>query len=269
MAEISKASAKKYPLEEVPDDGVAQLSQVTGEDQVEVRGLVPGVPEEGGKGVVGCRGHGGAHVVGVRNALVHDPAAGDVGDVGAGAVAAQDGAASRSGRPLGGGRPLAAVGHRHPVLPLGGAEVGGGQGGGPVGVAAVDQQGRQAQALSHGGAGTVEPVEGHPEVPQAEGGADTLVQQISGQDIVQVLRRQLRLLQRSLKDRLLHGGLCFLPGLFPEEGVVADLVKKVRQGALALEFPPNIGKGEDGGGMGQGHGLAAQTLVIHDAPPRN
>ena len=115
----------------------------------------------------------------------------------------------------------------------------------------------------------MEPVEGPPEVPQAEGGADTLVQQISGQDIVQVLRCQLRLLQRSLKDCLLHGGLCLLPGLFPEEGVVADLVKKVRQGALALEFPPNIGKGEDGGGMGQGHGLAAQTLVIHDAPPRN
>lgn len=45
--------------------------------------------------------------------------------------------------------------------------------------------------------------------------------------------------------------------------------KKSCQGALALEFPPNIGKGEDGGGMGQGHGLAAQTLVIHDAPPRN
>lgn len=50
------AHVHTVPLEEVPDDGVAQLSQVTGEDQVEVRGLVPGVPKEGGKGVVGCRG---------------------------------------------------------------------------------------------------------------------------------------------------------------------------------------------------------------------
>ena len=44
--------------------------------------------------------------------------------------------------------------------------------------------------------------------------------------------------------------------------------KKSPPGALA-SISPNIGKGEDGGGMGQGHGLAAQTLVIHDAPPRN
>ena len=35
------------PGEEVPDDGVAQLSQVSGDDQVVVLGLGPRVPEEG------------------------------------------------------------------------------------------------------------------------------------------------------------------------------------------------------------------------------
>ena len=141
--------------------------------------------------------------------------------------------------------------------------MGGGQGCGPVGVAAVNQQGRQAQTFPHGGAGAVQPVKGDVEVPQAEGGADALVQQIPRQDIVQVLRRQLRLVKGPLEDGFLHGGLRLLPGLLPEEGVGIDLVKVVRQRALALELPADIGKGENGGGMGQDHGLAAQTLVVH------
>ena len=67
--------------------------------------------------------HGCAHIVHVADAPVHDLAAGDVGDIGAGAVVRQDGAAGGGGGPLGRGGPLVAVGHRHPVLPLGGAEV--------------------------------------------------------------------------------------------------------------------------------------------------
>ena len=35
------------PGEEIPDDGVAQLPQVAGDDEVEVFRLRPGVPEEG------------------------------------------------------------------------------------------------------------------------------------------------------------------------------------------------------------------------------
>ena len=42
--------------EKVPDDGVAQLAQVTGDDQVVVVGLCVGVPEEGGERIVGRRG---------------------------------------------------------------------------------------------------------------------------------------------------------------------------------------------------------------------
>ena len=76
------------PGEKVPDDGVTQLAQVAGDDQVIVVGLRVGVPEEGGEAIVGRRGHGRAHVVGIGNALVHDLAAGDVGDVRAGAVRA-------------------------------------------------------------------------------------------------------------------------------------------------------------------------------------
>ena len=61
-----------------------------------------------------------------------------MGDIGAGAVLRQNGAARGGGGPLGRGRPLVAVGHRHPVLPLGGAEMGTGNGGDPAGIAAVN-----------------------------------------------------------------------------------------------------------------------------------
>ena len=44
------------PGEEVPDDAVAQLPQVAGDDEIVVPGAGFGVPEEGGEGVVGGGG---------------------------------------------------------------------------------------------------------------------------------------------------------------------------------------------------------------------
>ena len=188
-----------------------------------------------------------------------------MGHVGPLALLLQDGAAGGGGRPLGRGGPLAAVGHRHTVLPLGGAEVGGGHGRRPAGKAAVNKQRRQGQGLPHGGAGAVQPVEGNAEVPQAEGGAHALVQKVSRQNIVQVSGLEARLIQSAAQSPLLHGGLRFFPGRLSEKGILAQLVKAAAKGALALEFPADAGAGADGGGMGQGHGPAAHTLQIHIA----
>ena len=44
------------PGEEVPDDGMAQLPQVSGDDQIVVLGLGPRVPEEGSQTIISCRG---------------------------------------------------------------------------------------------------------------------------------------------------------------------------------------------------------------------
>ena len=44
------------PGEEVPDDGVAQLPQVAGDDEAVVLRRCPGVPEKGGEGIVGGGG---------------------------------------------------------------------------------------------------------------------------------------------------------------------------------------------------------------------
>ena len=44
------------PGEEIPDDGVAQLPQVAGDDEAVVLRRCPGVPEKGGEGIVGGGG---------------------------------------------------------------------------------------------------------------------------------------------------------------------------------------------------------------------
>ena len=66
------------------------------------------------------------------------------------------------------------------------AEVGGGHGGGLFREAAINGHGRQGEGFPHGGAGSVEPVKGHAEFPQTEGGTDALVQQVPGENIIQV-----------------------------------------------------------------------------------
>ena len=54
--EVVAGEVQAVPAEEVQDDGVAQLSQVAGEDQVVVPGGGVGLPEQGGEGLVGRRG---------------------------------------------------------------------------------------------------------------------------------------------------------------------------------------------------------------------
>ena len=165
--------------------------------------------------------------------------------------------------PLGGGGPLAAVGHRHAVLPLGGAVVGAGHAGRRPGVAAGDQQAPQGQALPHGGAGPVQAEKRNLEIPQAEGGADALVQQVPGQDVVQFRRGQPALFQGPGQGLLLHGGLGLLPGVLPEEGIRAQQVKMPRQGAVGLEFSADVGIGHHAGGPQQSHRLPAQASGRH------
>ena len=176
-------------------------------------------------------------------------------------------AAGGGGRPLGGGGPLAAVWHRGAVLPLGGAEVGGGLGGGETGKAPSHRHSRQRQALSHGGAGTVHAVEGDSEVPQGEGCADVLVQQIAGEDAVHVLRRQAALLPGAAQGDGLHLRLPLLPRFFAEEGVVVRYVKIRTQRALPFQTAAYIGPAHHAGRPEEPAGLAAQAFDIHGVTP--
>ena len=179
----------------------------------------------------------------------------------------QNGAARCRGGPLGGGGPLVPVGHGHPVLPLRRAEVGGGHGGGHAGKAPVDEHGGEAQPLPHGGAGPVETQEGDLCLPQAEGAADALVQEVPGADIVQLAGGEAALFQRLFQGFLLHGGLRLLPGLLPEEGVLVQNVEAASKGALLLEFPAHAGVGQHAGRVAERHGLGAHPLSWHHALP--
>ena len=78
------------PGKKIPDNVFAQFSKIPGDDQIIEGGLPPCIPDVGGKGVIGCRGHGGSHVVGVFDTLVHHLSCGDVGHIGTGAGLCQD-----------------------------------------------------------------------------------------------------------------------------------------------------------------------------------
>lgn len=172
----------------------------------------------------------------------------------------QNTAAGGGGRPLGGRRALVAVEHRHPVLPLRRAEMGAGDGGSQPSKAAVNEQRRQGQALPHGGAGAVQPVKRNFEIPQTEGRADALVQQIPRQHIIQILRPQTALFHGLLQGKLLHGGLSLLPAFLPEVGVLIQLVEIGGQGSSGLLLAPNVGKGHHAHRLLQAHGLPSQSF---------
>ena len=81
--------------------------------------------------------------------------------------------------------------------------MGGGECGGPRGIAGVDGCRRQRQGFGHGGAGAVKPEEGDARVPDGKGGADALIQQISGEKHVQIAVLKLRLAACCVERKLL------------------------------------------------------------------
>lgn len=72
------------PVEEIQQDLLAQAAQIAGDNQIIVRGPAACVPKMGLNGVIGGGGHGGPHIVGVLDALVHNFACGHMGDIGPG-----------------------------------------------------------------------------------------------------------------------------------------------------------------------------------------
>ena len=148
----------------------------------------------GGDGVIGGRGHGCPHVVGVGDALVHNLAYRHMGDIGAGALPCQNSSSGGGSGPLGGGSSLAAVLQRGAVLALGSAEVGGDYHSGPLPEAAIQGHRGQSQPLPHGGAGPIEAEKGNLLAACGEGRTDTLIQQVAGKEPVYIRGRLARLI---------------------------------------------------------------------------
>ena len=254
---VAPAQVDSVLPKKIGNDVPAQLPQIPGEDQVIVLGGGVGLPKHRREGVIGRRRHSRPHVVGVLDAQVHNASAGDMGDIGAVSPTGEDAASGGGGRPLGSGGTLVAVEHGHTVLTLGGTEMGAGHGGHDGGKAAVDEQCRQGQALAHGGAGAVESVEGDFEVPKAKGGADALVQQVSGQDAVHLLGGNASLFHCPAQGELLHGGFALFPAFLAEVSVGIQLVEISGQGTSGLLLTADIGEGQDADRVGKRHRLAA------------
>ena len=250
-------------LKQLPEQLTSQLPQVAGDDEIIEAGLPPGVLKVGADGVIGGGGHGRSHVVGVCDPLVHHPARGDMGEVGAGTLPGQEDGSGGGHSPLGGGSALAAILQRGAVLPLRGAEVGGDHHPGPLPKAPVQCHGGQGQTLPHGGAGAVQPEEGALLIPGGKGGTDALVQQVAGEQPVQLPLSRPCLFQRQGQGLLLHGPLGLLPGGRAEGVIRVNIVEAGCQRTLPLLFPHYIGKGEQGGGTGQRRGLPAQLFCGH------
>ncbi|MPM74321.1 hypothetical protein SDC9_121308 [bioreactor metagenome] len=228
--------------EEVHDDFLAQNAQVPCDNQVIIARLTAGVGKVGGQRVVSGRGHGGAHVGRVADALVHNFTHGGMGDVRPLTLPGYDNRPSCGGCPLRGGCALGAIFQRRAVLPLGRAEMGGGEGRRPFAKAAVQHHGGQRQGLGHGAARAVKPEKGHVLRPGRISRANALIQKIPGKQIVQHRGGLLCLVQGGDERLLLHSGFRFFPAGLTEGVVAGDIIKKGRQRAFALFFAHHVGK---------------------------
>ena len=176
--EVFKPRREAVLLQEILEDVMAHRAEIAGKDRVVVVKIPPRVVKMGKQRIVGRRGHGRAHVVGVGHTRVHHAAERHMGDVERPAVAREQHRPRARDRPLGGRRALSSVFQRKAVLTLRRTEVGAGEGEGRAQAASVQQKGGQGEALRHGGAGAVEPEIGHSPLLDRESGADALVQKI-------------------------------------------------------------------------------------------
>ena len=101
------------------------------------------------------------------------------------------------------------------------------------------------------------------EIPQGEGGADILVQQVAGEHAVHVLRRQSALLQRQPQGVGLHLRLALLPRFPPAEGILRHRVKVAAQRPRALQPSRHRRAADDARRLQKPAGLAAQAFHVH------
>ena len=247
-------------LKQPHHDGVPDLAEVAGHDQIIVVRRAAGVGKVRLERLVGCGRHGRAHIVRVRDARVGDLAGRHHRHARPVARRTENERAGAGDGPLRGRCAHAAVLQREPVLPLGRAEVRARERGGVFGVAAVDEHGGQTERFRHRRARAVQPQIGHTDVSHGIGRAHALVEQVTGEHIVELLRLQPGFLAHEVEALPQHGALGLFPALRAEIRVLTDTVKAVVQRSLALLFAHDAGGGEDHGRRGKLHGLRSDSF---------
>ena len=213
----------------------------------------------GPNGAVGGPGHGRAHIVGVCDALVLHRTDGGGAQNGALPASGDQHPSSPGDGPLGSGSPLSPVGQGKAVLPLRRGKMGGGQRGSTVDITRVDRGSGQEQALGHGRAGAIEPQSGDAGAPQGVTGAHALIQQVSGEDQIELLPLKGGLFQQQLQGGLLELRLRLLPGLLPIFPVGDHSVKGLAQRPFAFLLADDGGPGGDDGLGGEKNALLASV----------
>lgn len=141
--------------------------------------------------------------------------------------------------------------------------MGGGHGRDFCAVSPVQQHGGQGQALRHGGAGPVQPKEGHILPPDGKAGADALVEQISCQQVVQTGYTEPGLAESGGEGQLLHGALRLFPASLAKGIVLADMIEGGGQRPFPFLFAHHGSAADDRRRVLQGHSLPAQFFVCH------
>ncbi len=141
--------------------------------------------------------------------------------------------------------------------------MGGGHGRDFCAIPPVQQHGGQGQTLRHGGAGPVQPEEGHVLSPDGKAGADTLVEQISRQQVVQTGYTEAGFAEGGGQGQLLHGTLRLFPAPFSKGIVLTDVIEGGGQRTLPFFLAHHGCAADDRRRVLQGHGLPAQFFVCH------
>ena len=140
--------------------------------------------------------------------------------------------------------------------------MGGGQGGHVIAKASVQEHGPQGQALRHGGAGPVQPEERNVLGPEGVGRGDALVEQVPGEDVVQLLGGDPGLFQSVVQGFFLHGGLGLFPAFFPKRIVLPDAVKIGGQRPLAFLLAHRVAEAGDGRRRSKADGLLSDFFRV-------
>ena len=265
-AAICQFSAQQQPMAPAhfQQEFLAQLSQVTGNDQVEIFRNPVQILHVSPDGLKCSRCHSSPHIAGICNAKIRHGADGAAFYSGPCTRGTDQCSAGSGDSPLGGGGALPAITEGEPVLPFGGCEMGGCLGHNLVRKTAAYHHGCGQQAFCHGGTGTIKAKVWNILIAQAERRADALVQQISGKHQVEVGLFHAGLFCQLLQRQLLAALFGLLPGFLAEKGVLGGDVECVGQGSFRLFFARHTGPCPDDRKLGKGETLLSLFVWCHE-----
>ena len=134
------------------------------------------------------------------------------------------------------------------------------------------QEGGEQQSFCHIGAGAVDAQIGDSQLPYSKGGADALVEQVPGQQAVEVRIGEPGFFHRQFHSVMVQTAFSPFPALLTKGAVRVNGVKEFSQRAFAFPFGADGGKAPDRRRMLEQIGLFSafecQTVFLLSKPDR-